>query len=300
MPRRTSRRRTSEVAARRSTPIATRVDHVVVAVHDLAARGRSLVERFGFHDVPLAGGEATGIVAVAAGGVTLVLVGAEAIDRPSPATSPRHGAGVQHIAVEVLNAGYARAALDAAGRPAAHRRRRRRRRPRAVLRRRRSVHRRAARLHLAHRPPGRRRRGQRARALFDALARRTETCRRPSHRRLGVAGGHRSTVAPVALSPPARARRRARHRRAHRARRRRARRRPLRSTSRVTAGKPFPAAALRGQQGRRHDHVRHRLRLRRRRVDGRRVRRRGQTGYFADTVPRRGGPARASRPTTTR
>src|SRR3954468_3520336 len=34
--------------------IATRVDHVVIAVHDVAAARSSLVHRFGFRDAPLA------------------------------------------------------------------------------------------------------------------------------------------------------------------------------------------------------------------------------------------------------
>ena len=90
--------------------VATRVDHVVVAVDDLDAAVKSFTTRFGFHEVPLAEGHVPGIVAVAAGGVTVVLVGAEA--SPSVrAYLDRRGGGVQHIAVEVLNAGYARACL---------------------------------------------------------------------------------------------------------------------------------------------------------------------------------------------
>jgi 4-hydroxyphenylpyruvate dioxygenase-like putative hemolysin len=49
-----------------------------------------------------------------AGGVTIVLVGPEA----SPAVArhlERHGGGVQHIAIEVLNAGYAHSALGERG-----------------------------------------------------------------------------------------------------------------------------------------------------------------------------------------
>jgi chorismate mutase/catechol 2,3-dioxygenase-like lactoylglutathione lyase family enzyme len=90
--------------------VATRVDHVVVAVDDLAAAVASFTGRFGFHHLPLAQGDVPGIVAVGAGGVTIVLVGADA--SPSVAAYlARHGGGVQHIAVEVLNAGYARACL---------------------------------------------------------------------------------------------------------------------------------------------------------------------------------------------
>jgi chorismate mutase-like protein len=96
--------------------VTSRVDHIVVAVHDFAAARESLVSRFGFHDAPLAGPVVPGVGAVVAGGVTIVLVGAEA----SPAVERyvvQHGDGVQHIALEVLNAGYARACLAATGAP---------------------------------------------------------------------------------------------------------------------------------------------------------------------------------------
>lgn len=96
--------------------VATRIDHVVVAVVDLDAAVASFADRFGFHRVPLTGGEAPGIVALAAGGVTVILVGADA--SPSVARYlAEHGGGVQHIAIEVLNAGYARACLDATEAP---------------------------------------------------------------------------------------------------------------------------------------------------------------------------------------
>ena len=120
-----------EVAGRRADPapdkaasgagtsgidtVASRVDHVVVAVNDLDAAVQSMVERFGFHEVPLAGPRA-GVRAVAAGGVAFVLVGRDA----SAAVArylDRHGGGVQHVAVEVLNAGYARQCLDDVGAP---------------------------------------------------------------------------------------------------------------------------------------------------------------------------------------
>jgi len=90
--------------------VATRIDHVVVAVPDLDAAVASFTTSFGFHRTPLAGGDVTGVAALSAGGVTVVLVGAAA----SPAVAAyldAHGGGVQHIAVEVLNAGYARACL---------------------------------------------------------------------------------------------------------------------------------------------------------------------------------------------
>lgn len=96
--------------------VATRIDHVVVAVADLDTAAASFTGRFGFHRVPLTGGEAPGIVALSAGGVTVILVGADA----SPAARSyleAHGGGVQHIAIEVLNAGYARACLDDAAAP---------------------------------------------------------------------------------------------------------------------------------------------------------------------------------------
>jgi len=96
--------------------VATRIDHVVVAVDDLGAAVRSFTETFGFHRLPLADdgrADGAGIAAVGAGGVVVVLVGAEA----SPAVRAyldERGSGVQHIAIEVLNAGYARASLAAA------------------------------------------------------------------------------------------------------------------------------------------------------------------------------------------
>ena len=58
--------------------VATRIDHVVVAVHDLAGAIDFFTARLGFHTEPLAGGESTGIAALTAGGVTVVLVGAGA------------------------------------------------------------------------------------------------------------------------------------------------------------------------------------------------------------------------------
>jgi chorismate mutase-like protein len=95
--------------------VTSRVDHVVVAVPDLAAATDSLVTRFGFHEVPLAEPHA-GMAALSVGGVTLVLVSPEA----SPAVAryvAARGGGVQHVALEVLNAGYARACLGEFGAP---------------------------------------------------------------------------------------------------------------------------------------------------------------------------------------
>jgi 4-amino-4-deoxychorismate mutase len=91
--------------------VATRIDHLVVAVTDLDAAVESFTGKFGFHPTGLAGGDVAGIVALSAGGVTIVLVGADA----SPAVATylhRHGGGIQHVAIEVLNAEYARACLS--------------------------------------------------------------------------------------------------------------------------------------------------------------------------------------------
>lgn len=91
--------------------VATRIDHVVVAVDDLAAAVEGFTTTFGFRVEPLAGGDLPGVVALAAGGVSIVLVGPEA--SPSVAAYvARHGSGIQHLAIDVLNARYARAGLD--------------------------------------------------------------------------------------------------------------------------------------------------------------------------------------------
>lgn len=95
--------------------VTTRIDHLVVAVDDLDAALASLTGRFGFHEVRLAETR-DGVRAVAVGGVTVVLVGPNA----SPAVArylERHGSGVQHVALEVLNAGFARACLADVGAP---------------------------------------------------------------------------------------------------------------------------------------------------------------------------------------
>ncbi len=95
--------------------VVSRVDHVVVAVPDLDAATTSLVRRFGFHETPLADPH-SGMAALSAGGVTFVLVSPDA----SPAVAryvAEHGGGVQHVALEVLNAGYARACLAEGGAP---------------------------------------------------------------------------------------------------------------------------------------------------------------------------------------
>lgn len=95
--------------------VASRVDHVVLAVHDLAAATSSMCDRFGFHEVSLAD-QRPGVAAVAVGGVTFVLVGPQA----SPAVArylAERGPGVQHVAIEVLDANYTRGCLIDAGAP---------------------------------------------------------------------------------------------------------------------------------------------------------------------------------------
>ncbi len=95
--------------------VATRVDHVVVAVPDLAAATESMQHRFGFHELTLADPR-PGVSALAAGGVTFVLVGPEASPSVARYLGTR-GPGVQHVSIEVLNAGYARACLGETGAP---------------------------------------------------------------------------------------------------------------------------------------------------------------------------------------
>jgi len=93
--------------------VATRVDHIVIAVEDVD-RASTTLQRIGFHDVPMAGAPHPGIRTVAAGGVILVLVGPGASASVADYLE-RHGPGVQHVAIEVLNAGFARACLADAG-----------------------------------------------------------------------------------------------------------------------------------------------------------------------------------------
>ena len=95
--------------------VTSRVDHVVVAVADVAAATASLVGRFGFHESLLSAPH-QGMAAVAAGGVTFVLVDPTASNSVARYLEA-HGPGVQHVALEVLNAGYARACVAEAGAP---------------------------------------------------------------------------------------------------------------------------------------------------------------------------------------
>jgi chorismate mutase-like protein len=92
--------------------VACRIDHVVVAVADLA-KAKEFFKSMGFRinttDDPY-------IVSAEAGGVTVVLVG-QGNDPAVAAQLAQHGSGVQHIAIEVLNAAFTRDALDSAGVP---------------------------------------------------------------------------------------------------------------------------------------------------------------------------------------
>ncbi len=92
--------------------VAVRIDHVVVAVVDLTAAS-AFFSGMGF---TVAATDDSSVVMAHAGGVTVVLVGAD----HNPAVHQRlaeHGSGVHHIAIEVLNARYVRDALDEAGVP---------------------------------------------------------------------------------------------------------------------------------------------------------------------------------------
>lgn len=93
--------------------VASRIDHVVVAVSDLASATSLFTDRLGFH---LEQNPQLGITVLGAGGVTIVLVGPEAGPEVA-AHIAAHGTGIHHVAVEVLNADYARGTLDGAGAP---------------------------------------------------------------------------------------------------------------------------------------------------------------------------------------
>lgn len=92
--------------------VACRIDHVVVTVADLDA-AKEFFANMGFRIQPT---DDNDIVSAEAGGVTVVLVGAGS-DPAVRAQLDAHGSGVQHIAIEVLNAGFTRDALDSAGVP---------------------------------------------------------------------------------------------------------------------------------------------------------------------------------------
>ncbi|MEY4228776.1 MAG: hypothetical protein RLZ84_1368 [Actinomycetota bacterium] len=92
--------------------ILLRIDHVVVAVADVDA-ARHFFADMGFR---IQETDDQNVVTAEAGGVAVVLVGPG--DDPTIAKYlTEHGSGVQHIAIEVLNAGFTRDALDSAGVP---------------------------------------------------------------------------------------------------------------------------------------------------------------------------------------
>jgi chorismate mutase/catechol 2,3-dioxygenase-like lactoylglutathione lyase family enzyme len=94
--------------------VASRIDHAVIAVTDLV----SAIASFASLGFRLADETSThpGVAVVRAGGVTLVLVSAEASAGVARHLA-QHGPGIHHVAVEVLNAGYARAAIDHSSSP---------------------------------------------------------------------------------------------------------------------------------------------------------------------------------------
>lgn len=92
--------------------VACRIDHVVVAVVDVDA-AKTFFADMGFE---INTTDDAHMVTAEAGGVTVVLVGPES--DPAVATHlAAHGSGVQHIAIEVLNASFTREALNKAGIP---------------------------------------------------------------------------------------------------------------------------------------------------------------------------------------
>jgi chorismate mutase-like protein len=101
----------ADVLASALDAVACRIDHVVVAVADLGAATRFL-SSIGFAVAPT---DDAGIAVAEGGGVTVVLVGPG--DKAVDAHLAEHGSGVQHIAIEVLNAGYVRELLHSAGVP---------------------------------------------------------------------------------------------------------------------------------------------------------------------------------------
>jgi len=92
--------------------VACRIDHVVVAVTDLDA-ARSFFTKMGFR---ISSTDDDAMYLAEAGGVTVVLLGG-GNDPAVQAHLAEHGSGVQHIAIEVLNAGFTQRALSATGVP---------------------------------------------------------------------------------------------------------------------------------------------------------------------------------------
>jgi chorismate mutase-like protein len=92
--------------------VACRIDHVVVAVANIDA-ARKFFSQMGFR---IEGTDDPAMFLAEAGGVTVVLLGAG--DDPAvQAHLDEYGSGVQHIAIEVLNAGFTQEALASTGVP---------------------------------------------------------------------------------------------------------------------------------------------------------------------------------------
>lgn len=94
--------------------VATRIDHVVITVDDLDAAVEHFASNLGFTRSSLNTDHQPGIAVVETGGVTLVLVAPEAGTEVAEHLRA-HGPGIHHIAIEVLNAEYARRALAEVG-----------------------------------------------------------------------------------------------------------------------------------------------------------------------------------------
>lgn len=92
--------------------VASRVDHLVVAVESAVLASATLTERYGFHAHP--DPQHPEVITMVAGGVTVVLVGRAASAGVGDYLD-RNGPGVQHVAVEVLNAGFTRSCLEDLG-----------------------------------------------------------------------------------------------------------------------------------------------------------------------------------------
>ena len=90
--------------------VASRIDHVVIAVDDIDTASTTFTERLGFH-ADEASPKHRGMRVLSAGGVTIVLVGPDASDDVARHLAA-HGAGIHHVSIDVLNAGYAHTALS--------------------------------------------------------------------------------------------------------------------------------------------------------------------------------------------
>lgn len=97
--------KTAEALRSALDTVACRIDHVVVAVANLDA-AMDFLTSLGFKTTRT---QDSAIVTADAGGVTVVLVGPG--DPVVDAHLAAHGSGVQHIAIEVLNAGFVQQAL---------------------------------------------------------------------------------------------------------------------------------------------------------------------------------------------